>query len=74
MSLFSFFSSREEKTLFLKEVLGKLEISREEKDLYFFSLEILDDSSFEIFFKNIKAQIVPSKKHQTIEPMSTTLL
>ncbi len=50
-------TSRDEKSFFLKEVIEKLEIQKEEKSLYFFSMEILDDDDFEKFFQKIVSQI-----------------
>ena len=49
-------SSREEKTFVLKEIIQNLQIRNEEKDLYFFSMEILDNESFEKFFQKIMSE------------------
>ena len=49
-------SSREEKTFVLKEIIQNLQIRNEEKDLYFFSMEILDNESFEEFFQKIMSE------------------
>ncbi|RAL55360.1 hypothetical protein BLM37_03875 [Candidatus Gracilibacteria bacterium GN02-873] len=49
-------SSREEKTFILKEIIQNLQIRNEEKDLYFFSMEILDNESFEKFFQKIMSE------------------
>lgn len=49
--------SRDEKSLFLTKVIEELEIKKEEKSLYLFSMEILDDSDFEVFFQKILSQI-----------------
>ncbi len=46
-------SSRSDKTFVLQEIINNLEIWKEEKDLYFFSMEILDDNNFEKFFNKI---------------------
>ncbi len=54
-------SSREEKTFVLKEIIQNLQIRNEEKDLYFFSMEILDNESFEKFFQKIMSEFRESK-------------
>ena len=54
-------SSREEKTFVLKEIIQNLQIRNEEKDLYFFSMEILDNESFEKFFQKIMSEFCEPK-------------
>lgn len=44
---------RSEKMSILKGIIENLEIRNEEKELYFFSMEILDDGNFEKFFQKI---------------------
>lgn len=51
------FHSRNEKELFLKEIIKKLHISEPEKDIYMICIDILDDSSFESFFIKITNQL-----------------
>lgn len=48
-----FATSREEKTLILKEIIGNLWIGETEKDLYIFSMEILGNEDFDRFFEKI---------------------
>lgn len=75
MWIFSFFSSREEKKIFLQELILKLNISQEEKDLFSISMDILSDNDFNIFFDTIKNQIENNENTITsIAPMSSTLL
>ncbi|PID84396.1 hypothetical protein CSB09_01125 [Candidatus Gracilibacteria bacterium] len=52
--------SRDEKTFFLTQIIEELEIKKEEKSLYLFSMNILDDNDFDIFFQKIVSQ-VPQK-------------
>lgn len=47
------FSSREEKREVLLQIIQTLPVSREEKDLYLFSMDILDDADFFQFFEKI---------------------
>ncbi len=44
------FSKREEKKQVLVEIISSLDMKPEEKDLYIFSMDILDDKDFEDFF------------------------
>lgn len=46
-------SSRSDKTYVLEEIINNLHIGKEEKELYLFSMEILDDDNFERFFRKI---------------------
>lgn len=70
------FSSRESKHTFLREVIEKLSIHTEEKELYFLSLEVLEEREFNNFFEQIYSQVtydgelVEKKK---IAPFTTTL-
>lgn len=52
-------SSREEKTFILKEIIQNLKIQTEEKDLYFFSMELLDNDDFDRFFQKIISEFPP---------------
>lgn len=70
------FSSRESKKNFLQEIIEKLSIQSEEKELYMLSLEVLEDSDFNTFFEQVHSQvsyngeIIQKKK---IAPFTTTL-
>ena len=72
MALFGIFTSREEKNTLLIEIIKKLNISREEKDLYILSLEILDESDFIVFYNNITEQI--HENTYSIAPLSPQLI
>lgn len=72
MALFGLFTSREEKNILLTEIIKKLNISREEKDLYILSLEILDESDFSVFYDNITKQI--HENTYSIAPLSPQLI
>lgn len=52
-SNWNFMASRSEKTSILKWIIQNLQIRNEEKDLYCFSMEILDNDNFEKFFQKI---------------------
>lgn len=71
------FSSRKDKAFYLKEVIQKLRIEKEEKELYILSLEVLEDKEFEIFFRKIVSQIGEkntSFHKKNIEPFTPQLL
>ena len=72
MALFGIFTSREEKNILLIEIIKKLNISQEEKDIYILSLEILDDDDFSIFYENITKQI--HENTYSIAPLSLQLI
>jgi hypothetical protein len=72
MALFGLFTSREEKNILLIEIIKKLNISQEEKDIYILSLEILDDDDFSIFYENITKQI--HENIYSIAPLSLQLI
>ena len=72
MALFGLFTSREEKNTLLIEIIKKLNISWEEKDLYILSLEILDDTDFTSFYDNITKQIHTNT--YSIAPLSPQLI
>lgn len=72
MSLFWFISSREQKNITLSEIIKKLNISDEEKELYILSMSVLDDSDFERFYQKIVVQI--EQKPSSILPFSTQLI
>lgn len=61
MSIFA--SSRKEKTLILQKIIQNLDILEEEKDLYYFSMEILDGESFNSFFEKIISEV----SHKTLK-------
>lgn len=72
MALFGIFTSREEKSVILIEIIKKLNISREEKDLYILSIEILDEQDFSQFYENITKQI--HENTYSIAPLSPQLI
>jgi hypothetical protein len=72
MSLFWFFTSRREKVILISEIIGKLNISEEEKELYKLSITVLEDNDFEIFYNKIKNQI--NANPSTIMPFSNQLI
>jgi len=72
MAFFWLFSSREEKNILLIEILQKLRISEEEKELYILSLSLLDEKDFLDFYENIQLQI--STNTSSIAPFSTQLI
>ncbi len=72
MALFWIFTSREQKNIFLKEIINKLNISEEEKELYILALEILDDTDFTLFYEKIQSQI--HENTSTIVPFSSQLI
>lgn len=51
------FSSRKEKREVLLQIIYTLPVSNEEKELYIFSMDILDDSEFFQFFEKITQDI-----------------
>lgn len=51
--------SRKEKTSILLEIIENLAISEEEKQLYIFSMEVLDGQNFDLFFEKIISEIQP---------------
>ncbi len=73
----SFFSSRLEKKKFLTEIIERLQIQQEEKDIYKLCLDVLDDAEFHVFYEKIYLQIERSDEQETIssiEPFSSKLL
>lgn len=72
----SIFQSRKEKEAFLKEIIKKLAISETEKEIYYISLEILEDTDFMIFFEKIISQIENEAdlRKSRIAPLTSTLL
>lgn len=72
MSLFWIFTSREEKNTVLLQIISKLHISEEEKELYKLSLEILDDENFWIFYEKMKSQF--KQETITIAPFTSQLI
>jgi hypothetical protein len=72
MAIFGLFTSREEKNTLLIEIIKKLNISREEKDLYILSIEILDEQDFSKFYENITKQI--HENTYSIAPLSPQLI
>lgn len=51
--------NRDEKSELLHSIINSLEILEEEKDLYYFSMNILDDRNFELFFRKIIWEFSP---------------
>jgi hypothetical protein len=72
MALFGIFTSRGEKNVLLIEIIKKLNISKEEKDIYILSLEILDEADFSVFYENIMTQI--HENTYSIAPLSPQLI
>ncbi len=73
----SIFSSRKLKFFFLTEIIYKLNIHKEEKDLYIFCLEILEDKEFNIFFQKIYSQVWENWENfnkKIINPFTAILL
>lgn len=72
------FSSRKDKEIFLIEIVKTLSINSSEKDIYTLCIEVLDNSSFEIFFNKILTQIEWNTKEEkeftNIEPFTATLI
>ncbi len=69
--------TRGEKSETLKHVIGSLNISLEEKDLYILSLEILNDQDFIVFFNTIMSQIDIHKnniREYSIEPLTSQII
>lgn len=60
-------SSRAEKTHILREIIQNLNINSEEKDLYSFSLDILDNENFNLFFQKIMSDV------RTSSPIKTSI-
>lgn len=72
MNLFWFFTSREDKKIILSEIIKKLSISEEEKELYILSIWILSENDFNVFYNRIVEQI--EAKPSTIIPFSNQLI
>ena len=72
MSIFWFISTREQKKQVLSDIIKKLNISDEEKELYILSIGVLDDSDFQNFYDKILEQI--EKQPSSIIPFSTQLI
>jgi hypothetical protein len=71
------FFSRNEKSETLKRIIESLQIWREEKDLYIVSLDILNDSDFNVFFDSIVGQIDTNKstrKEHSIAPLTQQII
>ena len=69
--------TRGEKSETLKRVIKSLNIWSEEKDLYIFSLDILNDTDFSIFFDRIMSQINIHKnntREYSIEPLTSQII
>lgn len=69
-------SSRAEKSETLKRIIESLQIWREEKDLYIISLDILNDTDFNVFFDTIVSQIdtEKSEKEYSIAPLTQQII
>jgi hypothetical protein len=72
MDIFWLSTSRQEKNLILSEIIKKLHISQEEKELYLLSIGILDDHEFQEFYTKIVNQV--NGRYSSIEPFSTQLI
>ena len=72
MNLFWFFTSREDKKIILSEIIKKLAISEEEKELYILSIWILSENDFNMFYNRIVEQV--EAKPSTIIPFSNQLI
>jgi hypothetical protein len=69
--------SRNEKSETLKKIIESLQIWREEKDLYIVSLDVLNDSDFNIFFESIIWQIdtnISTWKEYSIAPLTQQII
>ncbi len=73
-------SSRKDKETFLITILEKLNIDKNERDLYILSLEILDENEFTLFFDKIIEQVTQDWlidneiERKKIAPFSTNIL
>lgn len=63
-------ASREDKLVILREIINALPIRNEEKDLYFFSMDLLDNNDFEKFFNKIVNNFSENSKN-TIQFIET---
>ena len=72
------FSSRKDKEVFLMKIIKTLSISTSEKDIYILCIEVLDSSSFDVFFQKILLQMdwtqLQEIEFTTIEPFTATLI
>jgi hypothetical protein len=71
------FFSRNEKSETLKRIIESLQIWNEEKDLYIVSLDILNDSDFNVFFDSIVWQIeigTTTGKEHSIAPLTQQII
>lgn len=74
------FSSRKEKETFLIQILWKLNIEQNEREIYIISLEILDDTELDIFFQKIYLQVMDNHEikneieKKTIAPLSASII
>ena len=72
--------TRKQKYTFLSEVLSKIQIDQNERDLYILSLELLSDEAFEDFYTKISGQIFtngeldPELHKKTIAPLSSNII
>jgi hypothetical protein len=71
------FSTRESKFIFLKKIIQKLNIHKEEKELYILCLEVLEDKDFNIFFEKIFSQVSQNTTlydKKITQPLTVSLL
>jgi hypothetical protein len=70
-----FISSRKEKERILSRIIQELRISDSEKEIYLLSMEILENTDFDIFYEKITGNLnLNSEEKRSIEPLSTTLI
>ncbi len=73
-------TSQKDKKNFLIELLHKLNIDKNERELYILSLDILSKDEFNVFFDNILTQLtVNGEIHaeidkKTIAPLSASII
>lgn len=72
--------TRKQKYTFLSDILWKIQIDQNERDLYILALEILSDDEFEIFYNKIILQIENDDQfhtnihRKTIAPLSSNII
>lgn len=50
-------TSRSGKQEFLKEVIERLKVGSDEKEMYLLCIEVLNDGDFEVFYKKIHTEL-----------------
>ncbi len=72
--------SRKEKHKFLIDILSRIQIDENERELYILSLEILEENEFDTFYTKIYLQVTNNGKiheeieKRMIEPMSSNII